>query len=90
MAVIEQDTFSNVSWQSDRGDQSPGYGAGTGGGIEAASDRMLAEGGSRGDDLAGHLSGSEKLDCVVSSPIKENDGTKDAFVSYLITTQVRI
>ncbi|CAI4219362.1 unnamed protein product [Parascedosporium putredinis] len=78
-----------ASWGDlfDRGDQSPGYGAGTGGGIEAVSDRMLAEGGSRGDDLEGHLSGSEKLDCVVSSPIKENDGTKDAFVSYLITTQ---
>ena len=30
--------------------------------------------------------GSERLDCTVDTPIKENDGTKDAFVSYLITT----
>ena len=28
------------------------------------------------------------LECTVDSPLKENDGTKDAFVSYLITTTV--
>ncbi|KAL8811354.1 MAG: hypothetical protein Q9223_007550, partial [Gallowayella weberi] len=35
-------------------------------------------------DLAGI--GSARLDCTVSSPLKENDGTKDAYVSYLVTT----
>ncbi|KAF4505724.1 hypothetical protein G6O67_007642 [Ophiocordyceps sinensis] len=30
--------------------------------------------------------GSERLQCAVGSPIKENDGSKDAFVSYLVTT----
>jgi hypothetical protein len=28
------------------------------------------------------------LECTVDSPLKENDGTKDAYVSYLITTIV--
>lgn len=34
--------------------------------------------------------GYDKLECTVGTPIKENDGTKDAFVSYLITTNVCI
>ena len=29
------------------------------------------------------------LECSVDSPQKEQDGTKDAYVSYLITTHVR-
>lgn len=37
-------------------------------------------------DLAG--AGEGKLECEVGSPLKENDGTKDAYVSYLITTHV--
>ncbi len=37
-------------------------------------------------DLAGV--GEGRLDCTVSSPQKENEGTKDAFVSYLVTTHV--
>lgn len=28
------------------------------------------------------------LECTVDSPLKENDGTKDAFISYLVTTHV--
>lgn len=28
------------------------------------------------------------LDCTVGSPLKENDGTKDAYISYLITIHV--
>ncbi|KAI9794164.1 MAG: intercellular trafficking and secretion [Peltula sp. TS41687] len=35
-------------------------------------------------DLAGV--GNGRLDCTVDSPQKENEGTKDAFVSYLVTT----
>ncbi len=38
-------------------------------------------------DLAGV--GDGRLDCTVDTPQKENDGTKDAFVSYLVTTHVR-
>ena len=37
-------------------------------------------------DLAGI--GDGRLDCTVGSPLKESDGTKDAYVSYLITTHV--
>ena len=37
-------------------------------------------------DLAGI--GDGVLECTVGSPLKENDGTKDAFVSYLVTTHV--
>ena len=39
-----------------------------------------------GADLAG--AGEGTLECEVGSPLKENDGTKDAYVSYLITTHV--
>jgi sorting nexin-4 len=37
-------------------------------------------------DLAGLDGGT--LECAVGQPIKENDGTKDAYVSYLVTTKV--
>ena len=37
-------------------------------------------------DLAGIADG--RLDCTVDTPLKENDGTKDAYVSYLVTTHV--
>ncbi len=39
-------------------------------------------------DLAGI--GDGRLDCIVDTPLKENDGTKDAYVSYLVTTHVRL
>lgn len=39
-------------------------------------------------DLAG-IGTDGILDCIVDSPSKENDGTKDAYVSYKITTHVR-
>lgn len=50
----------------------------------------------RHEAQAGHLAepvdlggiGDGILECTVSSPLKENDGTKDAYVSYLITTTV--
>lgn len=38
-------------------------------------------------DLAGI--GDGVLECRVDSPMKENDGTKDAYISYLVTTNVR-
>src|SRR5690348_16691825 len=33
--------------------------------------------------------GDGVLECTVDTPLKENDGTKDAYVSYLVTTTVR-
>lgn len=38
-------------------------------------------------DLAGV--GEAKLECTVTHPLKENDGSKDAYISYLVTTTVR-
>lgn len=38
-------------------------------------------------DMAG-IGEYGKLECIVDSPLKENDGTKDAYVSYLVTTNV--
>jgi sorting nexin-4 len=34
--------------------------------------------------------GDGVLECRVDTPLKENDGTKDAYVSYLVTTHVGI
>lgn len=47
-----------------------------------------AQAGPRADavDLAGI--GDGVLECRVDSPLKENDGTKDAYISYLVTTHV--
>lgn len=38
-------------------------------------------------DLAGV--GDGVIECTVDTPLKENDGTKDAHISYLVTTHVR-
>ena len=38
-------------------------------------------------DLGGIGDGA--LECTVDSPMKENDGTKDAYISYLVSTHVR-
>ena len=38
-------------------------------------------------DLAG-IGPEGILECIVDTPLKENDGTKDAYVSYLVTTHV--
>lgn len=40
-------------------------------------------------DLAG-IGKDGMLNCIVDAPQKENDGTKDAYVSYRVTTQVRL
>jgi len=92
MAVIDQDNFSNISWHSE---QNPDPTARS---TSASHDpantpdysRNRSEGNRTGDER--HLdpshAGSELLECVVSEPHKENDGTKDTYVSYLITTNV--
>lgn len=40
-------------------------------------------------DLAG-IGRDGILEVTVDSPLKENDGTKDAYVSYLVTTHVSL
>lgn len=93
---MDHDDFDNVSWQnnpaahgaassvvSPRGvsdDEGPGDTNGkgnAGGGLGPNADAL---------DLAGV--GEGVLECTVTNPIKENDGTKDTYVSYLVTTNV--
>lgn len=89
MAIIDQDNFSNISWQIE-----------TDNGVDAArpsapmpnidAEPPSSEDQRHGQDLQRQdpgLSG-DILECTVSEPHKESDGTKDAFVSYLITSNV--
>lgn len=98
MAVSDQDNFSNVSWNSDqngpaRSSSSGGY---DGHGEEGANSKSppppppQQEGPDATDiqRLDPGL-GGEILDCTVTDAHTENLGTKDAYVSYLITTNVR-
>lgn len=93
MAVIDQDNFSNISWHSDQnrpgGSSHPGPLEGQDSdspdvkpqqpeGVNPADIQPLDPG-----------MGGEILECTVSEPHTENAGTKDAYVSYLITTNVR-
>lgn len=79
----DQDDFSNVTWSEHVHEQAARSAA-----------VAAAEGPGHPIEEVGNSSanaiGREKLECTVGSPIKENDGTKDAFVSYLVTTHVRI
>ncbi|KAH7001160.1 hypothetical protein EDB80DRAFT_765198 [Ilyonectria destructans] len=80
MAVMDQDDFSNVSWSEHVQEQ-------TARSAPAADDPgHTMDGAGTSHAHNAHGLGPETLDCVVGTPIKENDGTKDAFVSYLITT----
>ncbi|KAJ2966629.1 hypothetical protein NQ176_g10057 [Zarea fungicola] len=84
----DQDNFSSVSW-SENADGAGAGGAGppqqTGDGAAGAVPPSTGKVALPDDALGdGHI-----LDCTVGTPIKENDGSKDAFVSYLITTHVR-
>lgn len=79
MAVADHDNFSNVSWSEH---------------VHEQTSRPVPPAEEPGHTMdparAPESLGSERLQCAVGSPIKENDGSKDAFVSYLITTNVRL
>lgn len=91
--------FDSVSWQNDEGENEasrpttavtsepgePVYGTNASGKRKARE--SINQAGEQADavDLAGI--GDGRLDCTVDSPLKENDGTKDAYVSYLVTTR---
>ena len=96
---MDNDDFDNVSWRNEpRNDDSRPQ---TSSSVRSPSDqhagsrsrRRLSHGqpqaGQDADavDLAG-IGEYGRLDCTVGSPMKENDGTKDAYISYLVTTQV--
>ncbi|KAH7156690.1 hypothetical protein EDB81DRAFT_840716 [Dactylonectria macrodidyma] len=80
MAGMDQDDFSNVSWSEHVQEQT----ARVADDVAHATDGAGGSGNNRPHNH--HNLGPETLECVVGAPIKENDGTKDAFVSYLITT----
>ena len=94
---IDED-FDDVSWQNDVEQAPPKAQAprkpeevprtsidrhGKGRAAEPASPRRIPV---EAIDLASTLDGI--LQCSVDSPQKENDGTKDAFISYKVTTHV--
>ncbi|KAN0093978.1 hypothetical protein V8E51_017162 [Hyaloscypha variabilis] len=92
---MERNDFANISWQNNPAgqgaapfstsprDEGDGIGPGNPNGPRRESGGQL---GRNADplDLAGVEGGV--LECTVSSPNKENDGSKDAYVSYLVTT----
>ncbi|KAI9730964.1 MAG: intercellular trafficking and secretion [Claussenomyces sp. TS43310] len=89
---MDNDDFANVTWQSDaQGNPAQGRDGTFGDHGQRASSRPRGSSDiphpkTDGDamDLAGV--GSSTLSCSVTLPVKENDGTKDSYVSYLVTT----
>ncbi|KAK4449329.1 Sorting nexin-4 [Podospora aff. communis PSN243] len=92
MAVMDQDNFSNISWHSEQesGTVVPSAAASaheSAGSEYPGSSRQDGARTVEGEDAnLEPAHGGEILECVVSDPRKENDGTKDAYVSYMITT----
>lgn len=101
-AMDQHDDFDNVSWRHDPdSDVSRPTTSGTdveeahridhdaNGKRRMSSAHEEPQAGSLADavDLAGI--GDGVLECQVDSPLKENDGTKDAYISYLVRTNVR-
>src|SRR3569833_843500 len=93
MAVLDQaDNFSNISWHSE------GAGAAStaatsshdASGLEHTNgrDQQQQEPQPNYNLLVVVGLGEDTLECVVSAPITENEGTNHSFVSYLITTHV--
>jgi sorting nexin-4 len=94
---MDNDDFANVSWQNDgHGNQIQGAEEDfTDSSDHAGVNQNNAQKGRGGSHLGPNVDqldlagvGSGVLHCDVSTPLKENDGTKDAFVSYLVTTNV--
>ncbi|KAK4180141.1 putative sorting nexin-4 [Triangularia setosa] len=92
MAVIDQDNFSNISWHSEQNEDHAGPSTSSTREHMTSSpefSKTIPDTGRSSSDGRGHdpgHTGDEVLECTVSDPHKENDGTKDAYVSYLITT----
>lgn len=93
--------FDSVSWQNEESEASrpstavttePGelaYGANSSGKRRVSNAPKQAGEQADAIDLAGPGEDG-RLDLKVDTPLKENDGTKDAYVSYLVTTNVRL
>lgn len=93
------DDFDSVSWRNEDSNDSRPNTAGEGdeqnrnssprsnGKRKAGQATPQAGEDAQAIDIAG-IGEHGRLDCIVSSPLKEHDGTKDAYVSYLVTTDV--
>ncbi|KAL4989156.1 sorting nexin-4 [Aspergillus falconensis] len=96
---MDHDDFDSVSWRHGPGsdisrpttsgtdiEESPENRRDPNGKRRMSSASEIPQAGPHADalDLAGI--GDGVLECRVDSPIKENDGTKDAYISYLVTT----
>lgn len=97
---MDSDDFDNVSWRNEPSNaSSPSRNPGIGDSpsrnrTRDPSKRKLSQDlgvdtGADAVDLAG-IGEHGRLECTVGSPLKENEGTKDAYVSYLVTTNVRL
>ncbi|OIW24084.1 hypothetical protein CONLIGDRAFT_657605 [Coniochaeta ligniaria NRRL 30616] len=89
MAKMDPNDFSNVSWHSEQnagGQPAPSGASESNKSGPATPDFEASRQEARRErsDEPGHA--GEILECIVSEPHKENDGTKDAYVSYMITT----
>ena len=92
-----ENDFDSVSWEPDN-DPRPTtaenqlsedrFGSSSSGKRKASSTNSVPQAGAMADDVDLAGVGGGRLDCTVDTPLKENDGTKDAYVSYLVTTQV--
>ena len=85
--------FDSVSWQNEGDGETSrpatsqeDHGSSSAGKRKARDTSAQAGIYADGVDLAGV--GGGRLDCTVSAPLKENDGTQNAYVSYLVTTNV--
>ncbi|RAL68012.1 hypothetical protein DID88_008736 [Monilinia fructigena] len=81
---MDHDDFANIEWQNTQRGNSRSDDESDGPDIDRTGGENQAGPSADAIDLAGV--GEGVLECLVGSPIKENDGTKDAFVSYLVTT----
>lgn len=98
---MDNDDFDNVSWRNEPSNEasrpktSTSVQSPSSPNAESRSRRRSSheqpQAGQDADavDLAG-IGEYGRLDCTVGSPIKENDSTKDAYISYLVTTQVAL
>ena len=94
---MENDDFADVSWQSPpRGNTEGAAGSSSGAAAGEAppshADRIAdgMEEAPRADPLDNAGIGNGTLECTVTAPLKEGDGSKDSYVSYLVTTNVCI
>lgn len=83
--------FDSVSWQRETETNTSGPVSGSRPDLNGKrrSSNTIQQAAEQADavDLGGI--GEGRLDCTVNKPSKENDGTKDSYVSYLVTTHVR-